>query len=426
MATRLIFAILCLVTLTGVSQYFDGFEEGALGVGTVKTIDGWYDNGSTGASITTDNVQFGTYALRTNATSGVPCEAVVTGGDIVNSWWIQSGSSRTYFLGANLRVASLPSVARRMMVLASALGRGAYLRMNTDGTITFFTTASGTPEYTSTLAAPIGSYIYVCLKTIVINSGASFCGFTMQVGADKEAFNSTAYLTVGSPENITYFSLGDGTASTGTFDYTWDNILLNDNQTGDEMSYPTNSFVADLQVNSDSSVGTWTLEDGGTTGLNEALNNLPYGKATEDATNTVINTNSGGNQKLYLGFQTPLSVGITNDYDIIYYSIGIRFGAHTSTSAVIVSGKTSSNPTNDTELSNVTSTTAHSTADNNTTSTNYRTRYVAGGNALRQSLFLNTPTVMYVNKVDAVATRVCVSKVWAKIRFVPAIIPKQR
>lgn len=415
------------------SHYRSGHELGALGLTGVRTIEGWaITSGATGVSTATNIFYDGRYSLRLNATSGVACEVnVISSATPVGEQWTPPGGNtnadRQEYETFWMYVASAPSSRRRIATLANAgSGRGVYLIMNSNRTLDFYSTASGTSLYLTSASVPLNTWTPISMECYIRNvAGTVNANF---VGLGESFTGSSGALCVSNDESITYLAFGDPTTATGTFDIYIDNAALN---FGQNFVYPPTDtkFLYRFAV-SDSggdgvAIGNWKKTGGNLGTLFQSINNLPYGFASEDSNNSIVNSSAAGTDFYRFNMSTPADNGVTGNEKITIIIFYVRYGQHTTATAPTIALAGSYNPVIAQAQRTLTGT-AHGTADDSTSSTRWHTSGLGGYTDYSTTLIDGLNTVMYVEKLNAVSTQLCVTAAWVLIEYRPTIRRRSR
>lgn len=266
-----------------------GFELGSIGEA--------FDSANvTGISIQTSVVRSGTYAMRSNATSGALSYLGFQSPDTGFAPRLLFRSVRFF-----MRVAALPTANTRILNVGGSSGSGR-VNLNTDGTITI-QDAAGANGVTSSLAFTVDG-----LWHLVEFDGGFSSGSGRRVYVDQILWASSTATASGAGGTL---SIGSNLASeASTQDLYFDDII------GDDDTFATSGFpglgsALLLVPISDNSIGTWTGGAGGTSNLFEAINNIPpIGTATETDSTQIENATNSANQDATFNCTSYASAGI--------------------------------------------------------------------------------------------------------------------
>ena len=414
----LIFVSMCFASTEKTLR--TGVELGIIATGSGSTIhspEGWATNGSTGVSIATNIVKSGNYSIHLNATSGVACEATVRSDSVV--FWPQVSSNdgrKDTKLGMWFYFVSAPSAKRTILALGSSgSGRGTALKLRTDMKLEYYNGA--TLYRTSTATLPMGQWTWIGVDTYLGKTAAGTAGFKIFVDNVAEQWDTTGinYGITVNDEDVSYFSAGDASATAGTFDMYIDDVQIN---VGVSCDYPSNTTaLAYMFPIADSAISTWTASGGGTSNLFSNVDNIPYTYTTESSSNTIVNANASGVQKITFSLTKPQDAGIVGIHTIMDVSYHVRYSSHTSAAAQTLRLNPSYNASTNVNVDKVTSASAHGN-DNATTHGNWRTAIFINQVGITKANWIDSisPSIT-VEKLTATSTQMCVSAVWAIVEY---------
>lgn len=302
--------------------FTSGFEANHIGT---NSTEGWVV--SVGApAISTVQKKTGTYAFRSNPSgTGKTMKAVIT----------TMVSGRTYYAGAYLYIASLPTATCQIFsIWNNSTTDAAVLFMTTGGALQLFSsTGSQLGSDSGTLSTATWYYIEL---SYVFTSGAA-----------TARLNGTEFANGTSGTSIAIAAVEPGIPESGvTADLYFDDVIVNDEQGANENSFPNKQRVVWLKPTADGARGSWTAGGGATTNLFEGINNsAPTGSSTDANANSIKTISSSATDTARFSLTTYTAAGVGASDTVKFVLPIVRTGEHSATSTKTGLYGIESNPT---------------------------------------------------------------------------------
>lgn len=224
----------------------------------------------------------GTLTLSGSARSGTQALSCAAASSYVQ-WAFTGATARDYYARCYLNISANPSASVQVLsIRTGAAGQIAFIRLNTDGTLTLHDSAAA---QVGSASSALGASTYSCIE-LRVNVPAAGNG-TVQARLNYVDFVAATAASVGTtaPGQL---RVGNDAANTPGVTLLFDDVALNDSTTGGvQTAFPGAGSVIILKPISDNARTGWTAGAGGTTNLWDAVNNVPpVGVASASQTDT--------------------------------------------------------------------------------------------------------------------------------------------